>query len=1490
MGLITSVKNIPLVLLIQIGDLDESVKNIPVRLTIDPYDPVEVPLQSALTQVLTDQVSRRVREFQDPIRYLKTLLNFGSNEQTVITNWKVDPNDANKLLVKLLSPLDSDIQQGTSLFISREVANTVIDTVKFELLAARDETLWLRPKNTYPQSFISDTELLNTYRRTLSSKTLASLGVDTTGTSDDIGGYSFENGILRKWYTSDFNSSELNVDYTNYENFVLYGSAELKLKAFRQKLINIRNFEILSNPISGHLSSSVFDIDTAETMPTTVSSGSLYMVQGSRENALEMENIIRSFDGYERFLFYESNVPYSASVDYTETGTEYHVDSTWPKAIDGRLLPIDSLDAIAWFNTQLQIAIRYDENNANMFENAVPTYLLDDENSLEFIAFAKMIGSFFDNIRLYIQQMANVYNRDISATKGLSQDLVWNVAKSFGLTLKDPNSINNLFAYIQDLDTTKKRELTSELWKRFLHNSPYLNRTRGTRESLRALLNIFGLNEQVVGIRETDSTTSGSFQIFDEVTNALNFNTGSHLQIPFNSLERDIKTLHFRFKSNTRETTTLGTFVSGSQTGSLGIRVSPFIEPLSPSGRIEIYDNSGDTIISSSYFDVYTDNFFDVMLRYTGTEVNLSVAQSDGEEILYYNSSSTQDSYVLSSWTDSTDFYLGGSGSLSLNNFNGSVDEVRVWGEYIFDQTFEDSVLNPGNFSGNSFDSAVENLFVGLSFHTPLNLSVGTILNESPYKNKDGVSDPSKPLLTNITTIRAFGFVNTTIYPFSMQRVSRKVTQYTTNVGAYTYGSNKILIAPPPTFNTVSTDGVPVLYRNASIVNNETRRTLIQSKRYVGFFVSPTDTVNNLIIRSLGNVDLKSRIGTNARYSSRYKELEFLQNYYNQFYRKSVNIPRFINFFDGIAPTIFEQASELVPARTILSTGIVIEPNILERKKVILESPPKLSGANTRRNQRFISTEKTFNRDFDITLSVEANVIDVKRKASADTEPLNTIIVGTVPELEAIGDITLNTTLPDHGGDISSEIRILNSEPVQGVQIETDSEFITYEADVVREVLEPISTLSSLEAVAIDENKVTKIESKIKLFDSDIDKHSYINYLIEYEGLSIEDAKRKAIGYKPGNVLDVYDIFGTNKNIFGASIFSAVPPRADFDDYGVLNFFIKNSGIYYFERIRKRIVGEKIYNFLTGPEATWSFGTTYNKNDVVVQDGFTSIPEKYFNGKFFRYVALDAPSKSYAPPSSDANDWVPLYFIGDAVQTPFRVILDTNKLVGDASVETLPITIVSPSRPVDSPIRSTTLIRLGGISANSTVQGSARFQSIASLFSVKSSISNIRIRLYDTAESRDADISRPVDQEPVGEHGVLLDMQIGVGYENTAIGLYPPVTLINNDIVPGTSIYYTIDEIGGETNPQFDIEFAYFSIQAPVPIPVGYLPRHYRFFRDNSTSTKRRNYIGCLQTQRTTTDGRPPVEVSFTAGTRLTVSPNILDDEENLGGTDVNVN
>lgn len=1480
-------RTVPLIVRTFQEDILNGQRNVPLTVNIEAYDPVLVPLRQVMIEVLQRKMREIVRTYEDPNRYLKTLLNFGDDVQRTLINWKLDPVDPTKLLVKLLEPLDSNFEVAQNVFISREVANSIIDTIKFEIDPLQDTSLWLRPLN-------NDIRLLNRAGNVLRNKTLASIGVDVEGREDEFGNYDFANEILRRWYTDDYKSVELNVNYTDYKNFVRYSSAELRLNAFRQKLLRLYQLEQNSKFFGGIATGSVFGTNAfLITAPITVSSASvaypspttlvppsgsllintgstvtiysaqelpsasIYLRENSKKAALEIEQIIRGMDGYERYLFYGSGSVYSASVYWTDNNTEYNPSGNWPKRIDGTLFTPTETEAVNWFATQSAIAQRYDEFNYEILSNSIPSYLQSDTQSDDFIQFTKLIGHFFDNIRLYIENMTSIYDRNVKATEGLSQDLVWDVSKAFGLNLVNPHAMDSLYNYITDSTSlTKRRELTSELFKRFLHNSLYLNRTKGTRTALHSLLNIFGLNEQIVNIRESDTPTSASFEIFDEITNVLNFNSGSYIQVPLSSSLREIHTIQFRFANNNKQITTLAT---GDELWHMRINTHPSAS--SRLGRVEVTNDIGEVILTSSYSDMFGGDYFDVMLRYNTSSVNLQVAKSDGEEISYTSSMYTTSSYMRDALPLTKNMYIGGSGSLSLDNFDGNIDEVRVWGEETSDATFLQQVLNPGSFAGNEYTSSAENLYIRLSFHKPTNLANGRTSNDTPYKNVDGVSDPTKPLLPNLTFLDVHGFIDAPAFPHQMSRITRRVYQYTTNGGSSAYGSNKIIVQPPPVFLQTTSLGEPLLSRTKSIVSIDARKQQPQSKKFVGFFVSPTDATNNLIVRSLGNIDIANSIGyPGNRYKNIYPDLEAYKTYYNQFYSVPVNIAQFVRFFDKISPVLFSQAQDLVPAKTTLSTGVVIEQNILERKKLSIDRPTKLSGANTRRNERAVSTSRTYRRDMDITLSVETDLKSSAKIASA-----------SYVDIFALFD--------------QSEVFTTPKVDMSNIEAKVDSVTANLNADSVTYNANAITYSQSIEA---DDVLDTLMVGK----SIDMNMSNTLGSYYTYSGKSLDITKNKVISssyitYE--EVIDVSEIIAQqNKNVVYASIYNEIPPRADFTDYGVINYFNKTSGIYYFERVRKKIVGQKQYNFLTGSTATWSYGTTYDRNDVVFQAGGTG-NAKYGNNKFYRFVAQNSPVQSYNYPSLDQNNWVPIYYIGEAVQKPYRVIFDTYKTQNIEDLRSLPLTIVDISRPINEPKRYNTRLRLQSISSNGRVTGTVRLQIIAALFAIRSSTSNIRIRLYNSLLNRTADFNRPVGVEPTGDHGVLFDFTITPDIQNVNYPLFPEVRIANNDPSPNALIYYTIDEVGGVERSNINIDFNYFAIETESIVPQEYLQRHYKFFRDNSLSTKRRNYIGCLQTQDTTTDGRDPVEVSSTAGTTISVSPNILLGEENLGGTNLNV-
>ena len=105
--------------------------------------PIEVNLTDTITQISTQFISDALDNYIDENRELKTLLNLGDDNQVVIINQRYGPQDQTEvdtLQVKLLKPLPDNVGLGDTAFISREVANTLIHSVKVKFAPEMDNT------------------------------------------------------------------------------------------------------------------------------------------------------------------------------------------------------------------------------------------------------------------------------------------------------------------------------------------------------------------------------------------------------------------------------------------------------------------------------------------------------------------------------------------------------------------------------------------------------------------------------------------------------------------------------------------------------------------------------------------------------------------------------------------------------------------------------------------------------------------------------------------------------------------------------------------------------------------------------------------------------------------------------------------------------------------------------------------------------------------------------------------------------------------------------------------------------------------------------------------------------------------------------------------------------------------------------------------------------------------------------------------------------
>lgn len=295
-------------------------------------------------------------------------------------------------------------------------------------------------------------------------------------------------GSLNK-ITSELNGAgiDINVDYTQFENFVHFSSAKERLANFRYKVELIQQYELEKQSAS-----------LINNASTAVASSNTYY-----DNLIK--GILDKFDGYERYLYYESS------------------SITWPKQSSNRPylnVTASSITVDNWYEDQFASASLYDELNESSLEYTIPEFIRQNNTNAPYSIFTNMIGQHFDELWLYANDITNKYNGDNRLNYGLSKDLIAKTLQNFGVKLYSSNfSVGNLTSLLlgewydsgsEHISTfvtasnepTPDKEVLLETYKRIYHNLPYLLKTKGTERGLRALINCFGIPSSFLQIRE----------------------------------------------------------------------------------------------------------------------------------------------------------------------------------------------------------------------------------------------------------------------------------------------------------------------------------------------------------------------------------------------------------------------------------------------------------------------------------------------------------------------------------------------------------------------------------------------------------------------------------------------------------------------------------------------------------------------------------------------------------------------------------------------------------------------------------------------------------------------------------------------------------------------------------------------------------------------------------------------------------------------------
>ncbi|MBC8428042.1 MAG: hypothetical protein H8D94_01075 [Candidatus Pelagibacter sp.] len=166
----------------------------------------------------------------------------------------------------------------------------------------------------------------------------------------------------------------------------------------------------------------------------------------------------------------------------------------------GLMYKTSSSDWTDWYNGLQDSASTYDDNNINSLKNNLPKYIRENSDYDELKTFLYMLGDHFDLIRNYIDNYVSFYKRNYQKVDSVPTNLMPILSEHFGWELINPFT-GSMAEYLggSESSVTSTEDITHNTWRKQLNNLIYLYKSKGTLNSIRALLNIYGYPPDVLG-------------------------------------------------------------------------------------------------------------------------------------------------------------------------------------------------------------------------------------------------------------------------------------------------------------------------------------------------------------------------------------------------------------------------------------------------------------------------------------------------------------------------------------------------------------------------------------------------------------------------------------------------------------------------------------------------------------------------------------------------------------------------------------------------------------------------------------------------------------------------------------------------------------------------------------------------------------------------------------------------------------------------------
>jgi len=848
-------------------------------------------------------------------------LDLGNNIISIANNILLDTTNTQQysILVKLYEALPEQIEIKDSLTVSLQTADEVSYSIRFEpkvfpkpqpkKIGAPNFNINVADKSNNDTIYKSSNDILN---------------ISLSSSYDEIQALLNNKGI------------KVNIDYSDFNNFVYFSSAEERVRNFYYKVGLIEGYE---NEIS--------ILDSLSN--TSISSSTVVLEQQIRQ-------IKENFDGYERYQYYSSG----SSNIYPKTNST----PTYTLAGTG------SADALSWLNTQILSASNYDNESVDRLVSSLPEYVQSDERNASYLLFMDMVGQHFDNIWVYIKDISNRYDGDNRLDRGISKDAVRDALTSMGINVYQNNisdldltsaltTVNSeggtgIISGSGEINTTTidiadpepKEDAVKGVYKRIFHNLPFLLKKKGSVEGLRALINTFGIPEAILRVSEfggykSDSTrwktfeevsnfgmTKGRFQTKltlhpkwgGGVPNGVFFRTkwisGS---LPPNNTDHILANfgndITLRYTGNAEN--------SGSYDGSI------------PSGSWTTYRGTldignGQAGIKAPFFngEWWTIGILNKNIAVVGSSTNHG---NDGFKRVY-KINSNAGSNVISG--DTTEIY----GNASTNNGKFIFQELRFYKDVLSGEEVDNLIMNPF-----SLDTGLDNL----AFRAPLGSDLNTTANSTDPsyvsihpRSTTGSGDPEGVIAGGAGSFKYLSFASAgdQVYNYPPQNLPTFIEN-----NEFVYYKEPVVGIKNRISYKIEENNPIITGTTLSNISSIQQKALNTTKEvpdvhYMEVGFSPQNEINDDIAATYNNnFDLGSYIGDPSKFEVAGETSYLALNKEAESYFQKYSAPydwkdfvRLIKYFDS---SLFKMIKDFTPARSSLASGIIIKQHLLERNK-----------------------------------------------------------------------------------------------------------------------------------------------------------------------------------------------------------------------------------------------------------------------------------------------------------------------------------------------------------------------------------------------------------------------------------------------------------------------------------------------------------------------------------------------------------------------------